>query len=304
MTVWLAPGWISAIIASSLGAAGIGAVVWRRNELRGTTLVAPAVWTVLSLASITTAEVTIGLLRPTSSAVWVEPLRYAAAITSFCPLIALLGAKRPQHRAWQFIVLALWGILILPACENIVWQPGRPLEIHDARSWFVVILIAVGVGNSAATRFWLSALAAGAAQLVLLSNYVPLGHSSLGHSSLGTTGTLVGLALGSCALLTAAAGIPRRSRPSHPLDLVWIDFRDAFGTLWALRVVQRINATAAQHQWPVVLTWFGFQASTGHDSTQWLPNDVEPALRQALENILRRFVSSEWIAKRLGDAVD
>ena len=43
-----------------------------------------------------------------------SPLDFAAAMIVFCPAMALLGAKRPQDKPWQLIVLSLWGILALP----------------------------------------------------------------------------------------------------------------------------------------------------------------------------------------------
>ncbi len=41
-------------------------------------------------------------------------------------------------------------------------------------------------------------------------------------------------------------------------DRVWTDFRDLFGTVWSLRVMERVNETARLQQWNWELTWSGF----------------------------------------------
>ena len=90
-------------------------------RLRGTTLRAPCGWSVLSLLIIVAAEVLIDLLRLGAAAATV---RYLAATTTLCPLIGLLGAKRPQDRGWQFIVATLWVVLALPACRTWSSHPA------------------------------------------------------------------------------------------------------------------------------------------------------------------------------------
>jgi hypothetical protein len=76
---------------------------------------------------------------------------------------------------------------------------------------------------------------------------------------------------------------------------VWRDFRDSFGTVWGLRVMERMNASAKMYDWPVALEWSGF---TNRDSSQ---GDVHPpaAVEDSLRTLLRRFVSPGWIDKRL-----
>jgi hypothetical protein len=60
-------------------------------------------------------------------------------------MLAVLGAKRPQHAAWSFVVLAFWGILALPAAETYFLQRGQRREMGDARS------PEIPASNSAAT---------------------------------------------------------------------------------------------------------------------------------------------------------
>jgi hypothetical protein len=80
--------------------------------------------------------------------------------------------------------------------------------------------------------------------------------------------------------------------------LVWRDFRDWYGTVWAVRVMERINASAAMNNWPIRLGWDGFFWG---DSTavQASEPQQQAAIEQSLRNLLRRFLTSEWIEARL-----
>lgn len=91
-----------------------------------------------------------------------------------------------------------------------------------------------------------------------------------------------------------AVGLPRGAAARSPLDRVWLDFRDAFGVAWGLRVAERLNASAAMYSWPVTLTWQGFRGRQEGTS------DIPPAaVEEGLRGLLRRFVSPEWIDSRL-----
>jgi hypothetical protein len=90
----------------------------------------------------------------------------------------------------------------------------------------------------------------------------------------------------------------RKRDPS--LDSVWLDFRNSYGIVWSLRVMEQVNAVAKSSGWNVVLCWSGYRTRDG--AANWeLPSEQLRVLRQSLQNLLRRFMSSEWIAERLGD---
>jgi hypothetical protein len=83
--------------------------------------------------------------------------------------------------------------------------------------------------------------------------------------------------------------VPRRRKARTPLDRVWLDFRDLLGTMWALRVLERINAASSQNGWGARLTW-----------RRWIVSQAPPeALQRSLRMLLRRFVSEQWIDERL-----
>ncbi len=269
-------------------------LVVRHHQLRGTTLVAPWWWAFGSLAALSTVEalVDLAVLEPAHHAAW----RFLAATSTLCPGIALLGAKRPQDRSWQWIVASLWLIIALPAIQQLVLHKSGTLEIHPARAWFMLGLILFCVSNSVLSRYWPAVLVAGCGQVGLLGPFLPIPLQSA-SSSEWTWGIA---AISLSVLLTLVGFLARQS--ARPLDQVWLDFRNWFGLVWSLRFMEQMNAVARQNGWNVVLQWSGFRAFDG--SSEWeLPPDQARVLRQSLQNLLRRFVSTEWIASRLSSTV-
>ncbi len=274
----------------------MGMLVPAVRKSRGTTLLAPWLWALVSIASLAAAEAWIWW-SDSPRADWVEPLRYAAALTTLCPVVALLGAKRPQDQAWQAIVVSLWAILALPAAENWLLHPFDPLVVHSLRQWFVAIVLIVGVVNWLGTRFWPSGILLFCAQWTLLSRWLPLAVPY----DLGAPGAM-GLIAAAAALVWL--GFPTKRRTDQPLDRLWFDFRDRFGLVWALRLAERINSTAAMNNWDVHLGRDGFRSRAVPPAWQEMPAELEASTITTLNGMLRRFVSEEWIAGRMGQTLD
>jgi hypothetical protein len=271
-----------------LGLVGLGALIWRLPRLRGTTLVAPWAWSLVALAGIVGTELAIGWMG-TSGVAWLAQARFAAATGTFCPVMALLGAKRPQNGPWQFVVFSLWLVLSLASIEWLLFG-GAP-EIHPARLAFLLILVGTGAVCGVGTRFWPSSLLFAAGQIAILSPIFA------GTTLDAPSATPFGLAAIVCAWLLLAADWPAARQSASPLDRLWLDFRDALGAAWALRVAQRMNASAKMQGWPVWLGWNGFERREGGQIRQ-VPDVVEESFRA----ILGRFLSPEWIDARLAQA--
>jgi hypothetical protein len=257
--------------------------------LRGTTLVAPWAWSLVALATIAATEAAAGLWAE-PKATWIAQARFAAAASTFCPLVALLGAKRPQSGPWQYVVLSLWVVLSLPSVEWLLF--GGLREIHPARLTFLGILVALGLLCGLGTRFWPSSVLYAAGQLGLLAPFL-----GLAPRPASAPAPLLGFAAIVLAWLLLAVPWPPERKASAPLDRLWLDFRDALGTAWALRVAQRMNASAATYDWPVRLAWQGFVDSEGEHAA-----DVPRAVEDSFRALLGRFVSSEWIDSRFQQA--
>lgn len=270
------------VLVSLAALAAISGWLRRWPMLRGTTLQAPWFWTLAAFLALLAVELT----HDDNAGI-----KYLATAATFCPLVSVLGAKRPQDRAWQFIVAALWLVLALPGVQQ--WLGRRPtvLQLHAAWQWFLAVLIALGFFNGLPTRLWLSSLLAGIGQTAMLINQLPL--PSLGLSVEQTTQAwTIGFMTWCVSVALWGWDLPRRRRETSPYDRLWLDFRDLVGGVWALRIAERINAAASTCGWESRLTWSGWVIH-GDETT------LEPDVERSLRMLLRRFVSQEWIDHRL-----
>jgi hypothetical protein len=286
-------------IALVLGVAVLGLLHDGARRLRGTTMIAPWAWAVIATVGVTVVEVLAGV--GSTDAGRVEPARFAAACLTFCPSVAVLGAKRPQDSAWQLIVLALWIVLALPAVE--AWLRGTAIEVHVVRGAFLAILIFVGWFNHLPTRFAAAATTYAAAQIALFWPYLPL-LPNVDSPWLGLIG--LGLILLSALLLRVSAIVfHQAAAPLAELSNAWRDFRDWYGAVWSLRVIERMNASSRMYDWPVILEWDGFawrRSDGAQPASRELTASHREGIEQALRSLLRRFVSAEWIEARLSSA--
>lgn len=280
-----------------LAVLGIALLSVGRSRLRGTTLVAPWAWGVASLAAIAGGEIGIACWDMGEAA---SLLRFMAAVTTFCPTMAVLGARRPQDGAWQWVVASLWLIVAWPALETMLYGGGHLLLLHPARQWFQLLLLLVGAGNALPTRHAATAACCVAGQLCLLANQLPIvGDRAAALLPGGGEPTLLALSLFALGALLWALNWPRPRGEADRWDRVWLQFRDGFGAVWALRVAERFNAAAAACGWNLRLRWSGFVPRDAAVSVTRLEDT--PAAHQAFLQLLRRFVSPEWIEARRTD---
>ncbi len=275
----------------------VTAVAATARRIWGTTLIGAQAWLASCLVAIGGIEIWLAAMAETTLPRAAEPLRYVAVTLTFCPLIALMGAKRPQDRAWHFIVFSLWVVLALPALHVGLLRPGQPMSMPPALAYFMLGMIVMGLLNRLMTRVWLCGLLFAAGQFLLmpagfpLSSFVPRLDQAYRISA----------GFGLLSVSTVPMWwVVRRGRPSaEPLDRLWLEFRDLFGVFWALRLAERVNAASALTNSDLVLRWSGFQTAAGGKIKTSLSADAIRVRRQGLQNLLRRFVSRDWIAERL-----
>lgn len=283
------------MVTTICAAIGIGTLLWNWPRLKGTTLIAPAVWSLLVFALLPMAA-----FLSSSSPDGGTPLagsaglRLIVATACCCPAMAVFGAKRPQAAAWQFIVGSLWLVLAIPGLRVLLLGDGSPVVLHSAQSWFLFALWSMAAVNYLPTRYAVPGLLVAAAQLALTCEYLPLPAAWQQAPWLSANVYPLAAALLMTAALVVGSGLLPRAAAKHPLDRRWIDFRDAFGAVWGLRCQQRINQSAEMYGWPVRLEWNGF-ATVGANP---INAELDRAIRNNLGNMLRRFVSPEWIAER------
>lgn len=276
-------------IALAVGIAVAAATTFRR--VRGTTLAAPAAWCAASALAIALVE--IGLARgeaaetSLASSLW----RYAAAVGTYCPLMAVLGAKRPQDRGWQWVVAALWVTLLVPAGQSLAASAGNQLELYFVWKLLLVGMTSMALLNYLPTRRAGGAVAFATGQFGLMAPY-------LGIVPVDERPVVRWAALAVLLAAFPAAGWRKKS-PSAPGGMSsdrsrdrWLEFRDGWGAFWALRVMQRINQSAELGGWPVRLRWDGF-APLGADGAGFGDAAIDPRVakqvEQALDAVLRRF---------------
>lgn len=252
-----AGGWAVRGVALAAGAAALAILLRACRRLRHTTLQAPCVWATGSLVAV--------MIDVGGSGAWqaltAEHLHYLAGISTLAPFVALLGAKRPQNRAWQWIVAALLLLLALQSLKAVVMDRGAPPALHLAWRWLLVVLLAAQFANYLPTRLTLAAGLAFAGQAFLLADQLPAA------TWLPEPRAPWGLGLLSSGVLVAAILWRGRSRPFVPpassddataMSRAWLAFRDAYGVLWALRIAERVNAECRQHGRPIRVRWRGF----------------------------------------------
>src|SRR5438874_8554285 len=92
-----------------------------------------------------------------------EKVRYLALSLTGCAGVAVLGARRPGVGAWNFVLLGLLAVMLLPVAESVL--AGGDLHLVGPRTLFLVATLAVVFLNYLPTRLGLAAalLAAGCA---------------------------------------------------------------------------------------------------------------------------------------------
>lgn len=298
-------------------------ILFAIRAARGTTLVAPLGWALV--AYVLTGVASIQTLSATK-ADWSKWM-FIASTSTLCPSMALLGAKRPQNRAWQLIVFAFWFVMALPAIQSLLFHAGEGLEIHTIWKWFIAVVVLAGCVNHLPTRFGWAALLIAGGQVQLFWNHLPW---SFGSPVMIGRLAGYGLLLAGGVLAYLLHQIKRRQLSAfRGWNRAWHDFRDFFGVVWGLRVIERVNKLPAAIDRGVELSWQGFHQfgpKVGHDTCSAASHDMaaqggpisddastarqlikaRPAtpdvmepLDAVLRNLLRRFVSDQWLRARL-----
>jgi hypothetical protein len=268
------------------------------RRVRGSTLAAPALWAVAAAFLLASVEAWAACRDESTHSLAASIAQYAAAVGTCCPFVAVLGAKRPQDRGWQWVVATLWLVLLVPAGQAIVAPVSSRLDLFMPWRLLVGGLAAMGVANYLPTRFCLPALVGGAGQTLVLLPWLVDAQGEGGVQR--TAGLAAILAAGTVLLWASREGtsehhdeILSASDPAEAFTHRWLAFRDAYGVFWALRVMQRINQSAQASDWPVRLQWSGFVPHAGEQTdVQALPHiDAQIArhVEQSLNMLLRRF---------------
>jgi hypothetical protein len=262
--------------------------------VRGTTAVPAAGWAAAAALALA-AEMggrAAGVLADPAAA---EGVRLAVAALGLCPAMSLLGAKRPQHGVWQFIVAALAAMLALPAATAALTRPGMVPDVLDLQRGFMTLLVLVGWMNFAGTRHGVPAALVAVGQMLLMRPFLPFVPSA---AEAPGSDCVAALLVAGGAL--AAAGISAfrpvtvggRVGIAASIDGPFLALRETLGAAWALRIAERFNATAEARGWPCRLRFAGLDAGGDPTDSGWHRDAI-----RCLRALLLRFVSHEWLAR-------
>jgi hypothetical protein len=260
-------------VAIYLSSAYPVARAWLSN--RSTTMVHALSWTVAAWLAWFGAL----LLAGTDGA---ATARYLALCLTGCAGIAVLGARRPIVGAWNFVLLALLGVLLLPLLENALLS--TPL-LDPLRLIFAMATVLVGVLNYLPTRFGLATMLVGTACFAVLLALAGWPEKEEHRSFF----THVSYWLLAAACWSALLARQPRWAEVAVFDREWLTFRDRFGLMWGQRVREQFNRAAANAGWPVYLRWRGLR-KTARDVV--LPGADQIAIVETLREILKRFHSA------------
>jgi hypothetical protein len=293
----------------SLGAAAVGVAgaVAGSVLVRGTTAVPAAVWTAIAWLTLT-GEMAVrsrgGLVEPGDAA----SIRLVVVAVSLCPAMSLLGAKRPQHGVWQFIVASLAIVLALPVGRAMVVMPGSMPDVHIMAEWFMLVLAGIGWMNFIATRRGVAATLITAGQIVLMRPFLPGLAMDSQITSVIASPVIDSVAIGAAAagtLIAVLQGWRRGSvrqagnRSAHPLaalvDPPFMALRETLGAAWALRIAERFDQIAVARGWPCRLSFGGLSVSEPEGDARW----HRDAWR-AFVALMRRFVTVDWLRRHEG----
>lgn len=296
---------VAALVTAAASCAGAFLV-------RGTTAV-PAAWWAFAAALVFAVEAAIraggGLADPAAQAI----ARLMVAAVAVCPIMSLLGAKRPQHGVWQFIVASLAGILALPAASAALVRPGSPPDVHALQRWFMLALVLVAAMNFAATRHGVAAGLVAIGQLILIRQFMPFVEAGR-HADPWLDAVAAGLVATGAAIAAAQSWLwPVRWLPARrpvtgvsarhegeadlaALVAAYLALRETLGAAWTLRIAERFNAVAESRGWPCRLRFDGLHMDGDAKGCEWHADAIRTG-----RALLRRFASPPWMRRHTGD---
>ena len=232
---------------------------------------------------------------------FVDVAWYLACVLTLCPLVSVLGARKPVAEVWSlFIVAPLIFVLCLPVFTS--WGQDRLyLENHVLIGFCLVALM--GGGNYLGTRHTFPVLLIAASLFLVMSLLLnPVAHD-LNSPGVDQRKLWGGICL-TIAVFSASVLSWSRRQAEKPLtemkpqDRLWSEFFHLYGILWAKRILERVNRTAEEEKWPGRLDFWGLtwsEENVGDEQKQQAYQRFEHTLRW----LFKRFVTADWIDEQL-----
>jgi UDP-N-acetylmuramyl pentapeptide phosphotransferase/UDP-N-acetylglucosamine-1-phosphate transferase len=260
---------------------------WR--AVRGTALRPALVWAFLALALAVIAQTT-ALTEPLAQGrPLAERFTYLSVLALLAALGSVLNARTPGGKAWAGLMVVLVVVFLIPWLEDQtrLRRASALAQLHLDAPWsiFYGLLVVVAVTNYLPTRYGLAALSLSVLFILEYLALSPLGWPPA-RRALVWSWVAWALALSAWIARWNAQRIPAPPSSSS-CEKLWFWFRDNWGVVWALRVLERFNRAAEVSRWPVRLTWFGLLTVTGQEGAGPPPSSAET--EATFRNLMKRF---------------
>jgi hypothetical protein len=290
------PGRAPALVLLALVCACLPiAVAW--GAARGTALRPALVWAGLAIilggvSQVCTYGVNVATGRP-GAGHWV----FLGTLASLAGLMSVFNARRPGGAAWAILMGLLVLVFLTPWLEGMGLKGGGSpwdrLRLYAPWTVFYGFVALAGVTNYLPTRYWRASLFLG---LALVLEYLGLTRGDWPLIWRARIWSAVPLCWAASAF--AAHATADQNRPAEPGEgRLWWWFRDHWGVVWALRVMERFNRTAEASGWPIRLAWQGIIPAPGHEGG---PPPPVPAAEATLKGLLRRFADPDRLDQAAG----
>lgn len=225
-------------------------------------------------------------------------LAYLMTATILAGLTTVLNARGPREWVWAILMALLVVVFLMPWWEGAgraraIGVLGR-LRLESPWTLFYGFLAVAGIANFLPTRYGRAAAVLGAALVV---EYLGLWFVDWPPSRRAACWTWSAWLLGA-SWWVAWLDAPRRPRGRDELERLWFWFRDHWGAVWALRILEQFNRSASLGDWPIRLTWEGIAPA---DPSAEAPAEVPERALTTFRGLIRRFARPERLDRAAAD---
>lgn len=269
---------------------------------RGTALRPPLVWGLIALVLGVVAQLVATGEPLADGRPWAGHGAYLMSLSALAALISVLNARRPGSGPWAGLMALLVLVFLIPWLEGsgLVGSGDAMDRLRLESPWnlFFALLILAGAVNYLLTRYGLAAFLVGVG---LGLEWLALVATAWPPIWRGRLWSLVPWCL-ALAVWVAEAIAARPAHAKTDLDRLWLWFRDRWGLVWALRVMERFNREARVARWPIRLEWPGVVSTSSQSDSGDLPEPMIPENALAtLRGLLRRFADRERLDEAARD---
>jgi hypothetical protein len=246
--------------------------------------------------ALTWGAVALGLGIAAQAAAMFEPaatgrpisgrVTYLMTSAVLAGLTSVLNARRPGDKVWALLMALLVVVFLIPWLEG----SGRmrragglgALRLDSPWTLFYGFLAVAGTANYLSTHF----RAAAVLGLGLIAEYLGLRSVEWPPAWRAGCWTFAAWLYGAAAWTAWLGRRGARDEGANEVDRIWLWFRDRWGTVWALRIAEQFNRSAALGDWPYRLSWTGLAPVDPSSETPVVPGDRALA---TMRGLLRRF---------------